>query len=79
MVHNDIIEIGKPGKFDKVFGLVRYQHPAFSEPLYVVVFKDTGEQVMLSGGFVNPIHAENWVKNNRDRIIEENLEKIILG
>lgn len=73
-----IISIGMPGKFDPVFGLMKVHHPALMEPLYAVVWLETGEQVMGSGGFMNPIQAENWVEENRLRLIDKDFEEKFL-
>jgi hypothetical protein len=73
-----IVEIGKPGKFDPTFGLMKAYHPALMEPLYVIVWKDSGEQVLGTGGFVDPISAENYVKENRNKMVDKEFEQKFL-
>lgn len=73
-----IIHIGVPGKFDEVFGLEFVAGKDGSRPHWFVVWKETGDRVDKNHFFMDPINAEFWVKENRERIIEENFEKILL-
>ena len=73
-----IISIGKPGKFDPVFGLIRFYHPQLMEPLYKVVWKDSGERVLGLGSFMDPIYAEEFVGKVRQHLIDREIENILL-
>jgi len=73
-----VMEIGMPGSFDPVFGIIAYRHYQLMEPLYVIVWKNTGEQVIGTGGFENPISAENYVSSNRIALLNEEIENILL-
>jgi hypothetical protein len=75
---SDLIEIGKPGSFDKVFGLRKYLHSAMLKDVYVVVWKDNGTQVEGSGRWLNPLEAEAYVKQNRENLIQSKMEEIVL-
>lgn len=77
---SNIIEIGMPGKFDDVFGLVCEHRRTGHHPrhVYVVVWKGDGSRVKAVPGFYSPIKAEAFVKKHRNRIIEENVDKILL-
>lgn len=73
-----IIRIGRSGKFDKVFGLVAFTHSAFSEPLYKIVWLDSGEQVAMTGVFGYPPQAERFVETHRDELINREMENKLL-
>jgi hypothetical protein len=72
------IRIGSPGKFDEVFGLTAHKHPALMDPLWCIVWLDTGEQVPMTGGFMNDIQAEDYVKQHRDKMINRQIENELL-
>lgn len=74
----DIIEIGISGEYDPEFGLVAIYTEFLIDPLYIVVFKESLEQVPMSGGFARPIQAENWLKENREDIINKDFEQKFL-
>lgn len=74
----NIIRIGKPGKFDETFGLIKHHTEFLMEPLYLVVWKDTGEHVIGTGGFLDPISAENYVQENRNKLIDKQFERLVL-
>ena len=72
------IRIGSPGKFDASFGLEALTHPQLMEPLYYIVFLDTGDKVPGLGGFPNPIDAENYVHMHREKMITRKIEDELL-
>lgn len=72
------IRIGSPGKFDSTFGLKKSHHPMLMEPLYVVVWLDTGHLVDGIGSFFDGISAENYIKENRQKLIDKEFERILL-
>lgn len=72
------IRIGSPGKFDDMFALTAHQHPQLMEYLYSIVWLDSGELVPGIGSFFNPIQAENYVKDNRNKLIDREIENILL-
>jgi hypothetical protein len=48
------------------------------EPLYLIVWLDSGEQVLGTGGFFDPIQAENYVKENHQSLIDKQFERDFL-
>ena len=72
------IRIGSPGKFDDVFGLQALTHPWLTDPLYSIVFLDSGDRVPGLGSFPNPIDAENYVKQHRLKMIDRKIEDELL-
>lgn len=72
------IRVGSPGKFDEVFGLQALTHAWLSDPLYTVVFLDTGERVPGLGSFQCAIQAEDYVKAYRLQMINRKIEDELL-
>ncbi len=80
LAYSNLIAIGFPGKFDDVFSLVsqyrrKGQHPRH---VYLIVWKESGWRVNGTPGFYNPLKAEAFVKKHRNRLIDENVDKILL-
>ena len=73
------IRIGSPGKFDDEFALEALTHPQLMDPLYYIVWLVTGDKVPGLGGFENPIHAEDYVKEHRLKMINRKIEDELLG
>jgi len=48
------------------------------EPLYSIVFLDSGERVPGLGSFQNPIHAEDYVAKHRLKMIDRKIEDELL-
>lgn len=69
------INIGR----DQVFCLEEFYHELLSEPLYAIVFKDTGKRIMDIGSFNSRDTAEWWLDSSRQRLIDEELERVLLG
>jgi hypothetical protein len=72
------IRIGSPGKFDDAFGLQALTHPQLMDPLYMIVWLDTGERVACVGSFQNPLHAEDYVRLHRLKMIDRKIEDELL-
>lgn len=64
---------------DEVFGVMEYYHYLLSEPLFVVVWLDTKEQVPMTGAFFNRVQAEEYTKEHRKQLIDKKFEEIILN
>lgn len=77
MKHN-ITRIGKPGKFNQTFGIIAHEVQFLMEPLYIIVWLDSGEQVLGTGGFFDPIQAENYVEENHQSLIDKQFERDFL-
>lgn len=73
-----IMKIGKPGKFDPTFGLIKYHHPLLSEPLYMIVCLGSADPIVGVGSFFDPISAENYVEKHRKALIDKEFEKSFL-
>ena len=67
---------GKPP--DETFGLMTHDHPSFTDRLWTIVWLDTLEQVSMTGSFFNKDSALNYIRENREQLIDKQFEKIIL-
>lgn len=65
--------------FDPVFGLTKHEHPALIDPLWCIVWRDTGEQVRKTGGFLNSVEASLFANKNREEWIRKKMEETLLG
>ncbi len=75
---NWTIKIGRPGKFDTTFGLIRVEYPQLMEPLFAIVWLDNNERVPGIGAFIDPVVAEEFIKKNRQLLIDKEFEKVFL-
>lgn len=74
-----LVRVGRPGKYDPVFCLEKIEHELLSESLYAIVFKYSGERIVGVGSFINPVEAEWYIAKHRLRLIDEQIEKDLLG
>lgn len=77
-MNKKVFKIGDPGKYDKVFGIMEQHHEFLSEPLYILVWLDTLSQVEMTGAFFCPKQAEEYTKSHREKMIEKEIENILL-
>ena len=75
---DNVVRVGMPGKFDPTFGLVSFTHIHLSHRVFAIVWRDTGERVLGIGCFVDPTHAEDYVKKHRKELIDKEFEQILL-
>jgi hypothetical protein len=73
-----IVKIGRPGRFDQIFGLRKTEHHLLCDPLWEIVFLDDGERVKNIGAFFDPISAENYVYSHREELINDKFEEEFL-
>lgn len=63
---------------DETFRILAFYHVALSEPLYAITWKDTGRQVSRTGGFFSEQGAIDYIKENRQKMIDALFEETVL-
>ena len=65
-------------EIDPTFGLMAYKHPALMEDLWVIVWKDSEEQVLGTGAFMDKESARQHAVSNRQQFIDDATERALL-
>lgn len=77
---NDIIRIGRPGKFDPTFGLKKQYRRKGQNPrhVYIPIWLETGKKVKGLKGYLDPIYVEKIITERRKELIDKEFENILL-
>jgi hypothetical protein len=63
---------------DSTFGLMNHYHQLLMDPLWTIVWLDTGDQVSMTGSFFTRDSAIAYIKEHRQQLIDKQFEEILL-